>query len=77
MCRIVGHEWYYDKESILQDNQKYTIINTRICRKCLIKQKAIHGSGSYNSRIGSICTWVSTKLNTDEDRHKKLKELGI
>ena len=76
LCRSATHrhDWVYSSqvEEIgfgFNANRQSIKMNfkTRYCTKCGTKEKKIHANG----------TWDLCKLNKEEQRDKKLKELGI
>ena len=67
------HDWVHSSQVeeigwfVLNPKSIKMNFKTRYCTKCGTKEKKIHANG----------TWDPCKLNKEEQRDKKLKELGI
>ena len=68
------HDWVHSSHSsqveqlgIFTKQPIKLIFKTKYCNKCGTKERKIHGNG----------TWVPCSLTKEEQRDKKLKDLGI
>jgi len=83
-CKLFGHKWNYYKEDVPHITSpvnlthrvipSYTFpVNTefRYCPRCFINQVRVAHSGDEKT------DWRNVALNVEQERDKKLKELGI
>ena len=77
---FISHRWNYKKEKIIhkigsiynnQDIDYPHDHDVRICKRCFSKQMRYHYTGNAD------VDWFKHKLNKEELREKKFKELGI
>ena len=85
-CKLFGHKWDLYKEDIQHITSvgaklnlpifmgKSVSINVstefRFCLRCFLKQQRFHHTGKETD-------WKDCQLGKEENRQKKLKELGI
>lgn len=77
---FISHKWIYKKEKVIHKigciytNQDFDYPydhDVRICQRCFYKKMRYHHTGD------SKVDWIEVKLNKEEVREKKFKELGI
>ncbi len=67
-CKLFRHKWKFSKKKfIINDLGAYISFDIRICQRCYLKQQQELQSGK----------WFDRKLDKDELRELKLRDLGI